>query len=89
MKEYIREAGGVLPTADDDRIFVVYPNGVARPVKLSSWGFASDASMLPPGSSIVVPKDVEPIDTMQLVRDITAILSQLAVSAASIAVISR
>lgn len=89
VKEYIREAGGVLPTADDDRIFVVYPNGVARPVKLSSWGFASDASMLPPGSSIVVPKDVEPIDTMQLVRDITAILSQLAVSAASIAVISR
>lgn len=88
VKAYIREAGGIQSTADDDRIFVVYPNGQAKPVKLSSWGFNSGV-MVPPGTVIVVPKDVEPIDTLNLVRDISTIVGQLAVSAASIAVISR
>ncbi|MDA5193390.1 SLBB domain-containing protein [Govanella unica] len=88
VQDYVHESGGPLRTADDGRTFVVYPNGVARPVKLSSWGFSTNVTV-PPGTAIVVPKDVEPIDTMQLVRDISAIFSQLAVSAASIAVISR
>ena len=61
---------------------------MARPVKLSSWGFSS-SMQVPPGTVIVVPKDVEPIDMMQLVKDMTAIIGQLAISAASIAVISR
>jgi polysaccharide export outer membrane protein len=88
VKEYIKEAGGIQSTADKKRIFVVYPNGQAKPAKLSSWGYSSGV-MVPPGTVIVVPKDVEPIDTLNLVRDLSAIFSQLAVSAASIAVISR
>lgn len=88
VKSYLREGGGIQSTADDDRIFVVYPNGAAKPVKLSSWGFNTGA-MVPPGTAIVVPKDVQPIDTLNLVRDISTIIGQLAVSAASIAVISR
>ncbi len=88
VKAYLREGGGIQSTADDDRIFVVYPNGAAKPVKLSSWGFNTGV-MVPPGTAIVVPKDVQPIDTLNLVKDISTIIGQLAVSAASIAVISR
>lgn len=88
VRDYVDEAGGIQKTADDDRIFVVLPNGVAKPVRVSSWGFSSDV-MVPPGTSIIVPKDVEPIDTIMLVKDLAEIFSQLAVSAASIAVISR
>jgi len=88
VREYVEEAGGIQKTADDERIFVVLPNGVAKPVRFSSWGFSDDV-MVPPGTSIIVPKDVEPIDTIMLVKDLTEIFSQLAVSAASLAVISR
>lgn len=87
VEEYIDEAGGTQLTADKGRVFVVYPNGVAQPVRISSW--LRESVSIPPGSTIVVPKDVDPLKTLDLVRDITQVLSQLAVSAASIAVISR
>jgi polysaccharide biosynthesis/export protein len=45
--------------------------------------------VLPPGSAIVVPRDVTPLDTRQLILDISGILSQLAVSVASLAVIDH
>ncbi len=87
VEDYIDEAGGFQLTADKSRVFVVYPNGVAQPVKVSSW--LRESVTVPPGTTIVVPKDVDPLKTLDLVRDITQVLSQLAVSAASIAVISR
>jgi len=87
VEDYIDEAGGFQLTADKGRAFIVYPNGVAQPVHVSSW--LRESITVPPGTTIVVPKDVDPLKTLDLVRDITQVLSQLAVSAASIAVISR
>ncbi len=87
VEDYIDEAGGFQLTADKSRVFVVYPNGVAQPVRVSSW--LRESVTLPPGTTIVVPKDVDPLKTLDLIRDVTQVLSQLAVSAASIAVISR
>jgi hypothetical protein len=86
--EYLREAGGVQSTADKGRIFIVYPNGKALPAHTSKWGFGS-GSRIPAGSAIVIPKDPMPFDTMSFVRDMTQILGQIAISAASIAVISK
>jgi polysaccharide export outer membrane protein len=86
--QYLREAGGIQSTGDKGKVFVVYPNGAAKPVHTSSWGFGSSAS-IPPGSTVVVPKDPMPFDALSFTKDITQILSQLAISAASIAVISR
>ncbi len=85
--QYIRQAGGFLRSADEDRIFVVYPNGQAEPLALSAWNF--NPAQLPPGSSLVVPKDPAPLDLFTLVREGSSIISQLAVTAASLAVISR
>jgi polysaccharide biosynthesis/export protein len=85
--EYIRQAGGFQRSADEDRIFVVYPNGQAEPLAVSVWNY--NPLQLPPGSSLVVPKDPAPLDLFTLVREGSSLISQLAVTAASLAVISR
>jgi protein involved in polysaccharide export with SLBB domain len=85
--EYIRQAGGFQASADEDRIFVVYPNGVAEPLSVSVWNY--NPVQIPPGSSIVVPKDPAPFDFFRFVREGSSIVSQLAVAAASLAVISN
>ena len=86
VAEYLDEVGSFTRSADEDRVYIVYPNGVARPVNLSSWGGDNNLSV-PPGTAIVVPTDFSPYDTLTLVKEIGSIVSSLAVSAASLAVI--
>ena len=85
---YLEEVGGFARAADEDRVFVVYPNGVAKPISLSSWGGDRNLS-IPPGSAIVVPTDLSPYDSLTLIATIGDIFRNLAVSAASIAVLVR
>lgn len=85
VSSYLDEAGGLQVSADDDRVFLVYPNGVAEPVRISAW--RNSSLKVPPGSTIVVPKDTDPLAALDLTREITTIASQLALSAASFAVI--
>ncbi|KAA0684628.1 sugar transporter [Azospirillum brasilense] len=84
---YLREAGGASRNADDARIFLVLPDGRAQPLSLSSWNHTVTA--IPPGSSIVVPRDPKPFDLMEFSKNMGTILGQLAISAAAIAVISE
>ena len=86
-ESYLREAGGASRNADTGRIFLVLPDGRAQPLSLSSWNHTVAA--IPPGSSIVVPRDPKPFDVMEFSRNIGGILGQLAISAAAIAVISE
>ena len=88
VQSYLDEVGGFTRAADEDRVFVVYPNGVAKPITLSSWGGDKNLS-IPPGSAIVVPTDLSPYDSLALVSAIGDIFRNLAVSAASIAVLLR
>ena len=88
VASYLEEVGGFTRAADEDRVFVVYPNGVAKPINLASWGGDRDLS-IPPGSAIVVPTDLSPYDSLTLIREIGDIFRNLAVSAASIAVLVR
>jgi polysaccharide export outer membrane protein len=85
--DYIARAGGYARFADDDNTFIVLPDGSARKMDKSWLSF--DATSLPPGSTVVVPRDVTPFNLRQTVIDISQIFSQLAVSMASILVISR
>lgn len=85
-QDYIKHAGGYLSTADESHVFVVLPNGAAEPVSSSMWNFSR--LTVPPGSTVVVPRDLSP-DTLSLVRDVTQVLSQVAITAASLAVISN
>lgn len=86
VEDYIAQAGGLQVTADDDRIYVVYPNGIAEPIRRSLWSKAHIT--LTPGSTIIVPKDLSPIDGLRMVREVTGILSQMAVTVASLAIIA-
>lgn len=88
VQSYLQEVGGFTRAADEDRVFVVYPNGVSRPISLSSWGGDRNLSV-PPGSAIVVPTDLSPYDSLTLISEIGDIFRNLAVSAASIAVLVR
>ncbi len=83
---YVNMAGGFGQNADEDRAFVVFPNGQAQPLALSPWNFA--ATQIPPGSTIFVPRDAAPFDFFLFAREAATILSQFAVTAASLAVIS-
>ncbi|MCA3269367.1 MAG: SLBB domain-containing protein [Thalassospira sp.] len=86
-EDYLKAAGGLQSTADEGRIFAVLPNGQAQPVSISSWNYS--VTRLPPGSLLFVPTDPLPLSYGQLARDSIGIVSQLAVSAASLAVINR
>jgi hypothetical protein len=68
-------------------VYVVNPDGSSRPVQSSLFHFGSDR--LAPGSLIVVPRDLRPLNIEQIAVDVGKIISDLAVSAASIAVVSR
>lgn len=85
-RTYIAEAGGMLSTADDDRVFMVLPNGSAQPV--SSGGWSSGSATPPPGTTIIVPKNIDPLYRLSVFRDITTIIAQLATSVATVAVLA-
>lgn len=84
---YVRLAGGLQRSADSDRVFVILPNGAAQPVGVSAFNFTP--VQVPPGSTIVVPKDATPFDLFTFARDISSVLGQLAVTAAALTVISN
>jgi polysaccharide export outer membrane protein len=84
--DYLRESGGTQRTADEGQVFIVFPNGAAQPVRNSLWRRRNIE--VPPGSTIVVPKNVDPLRTLDLVRDVTTILAQLATSVATVAILS-
>jgi protein involved in polysaccharide export with SLBB domain len=87
MNDYIEQAGGYSETSDESLTFIVLPDGSARRIQKSWLSF--DDQNLPPGSTIVVPRDVTPLDTRQLILDVSAIFSQFAVSLASLAVLAK
>lgn len=84
--DYIDMAGGATRAADKGRAFAVLPNGTARPLRMASWHFTEER--LPPGSTIVVPRDPAPFSLRGMFMDTAEVLSKIAVTAASLAVIS-
>jgi protein involved in polysaccharide export with SLBB domain len=88
VADYISRAGGYGRFSDANQTFIILPDGTARKVEESWLRFAA-ASALPPGSAIVVPRDLAPFDLRQTLLDVTQILGQLAVTIASVAVISK
>lgn len=86
-EDYLNEAGGATRDADTGRSFLVLPDGRARPLALSSWNHRVET--IPPGAILVVPRDPRPFDGLDATKAVGNILSQLAITAASISVITR
>ena len=87
-RDYIRAAGGYHQTADKKRVFILLPNGSARPAAKGKWS-SNKKSSIPPGSTIVIPLESSPSDWRGVTGDISRIFSQLALAAASLSVINR
>lgn len=87
VSDYIADVGGLSKLADEDRVFAILPNGNAEPLKLSSWNF--QPKLLPPGSTIYVSREPLPTTSMDLWLIALSAFKDLALSAASIAVISK
>ncbi|HEU4839540.1 MAG TPA: SLBB domain-containing protein [Micavibrio sp.] len=75
---YIEQAGGTTYYADKDRAFVVYPDGSAKPLAVSAW--KQSVTMIPPGSTIIVPRDPKPFDFLESAETISTILANIALT---------
>jgi polysaccharide export outer membrane protein len=81
VEDYIRKSGGVTYRADEDRIYVVRANGAVLPTRGSEW-FSGEAGVRP-GDTIVVPLDAERMQPLALWTNISQIIYQLGIAAAS------
>jgi protein involved in polysaccharide export with SLBB domain len=85
--QYVAAAGGAQRFADPSRAFIVLPNGQSVPAGLGAW--QQGGPPVPPGSLVIVPNDPSPFENWGFLRDITQVASQVAISAAALAVIAR
>ena len=88
VQDYIDLSGGVTEGADLSKIFVIMPNGQALIYKQRLFQADISNSLLP-GSTIVISRNPDPFNWLQLTSIITPILSDLAVSAAAIGAINN
>ncbi|MFZ2891025.1 SLBB domain-containing protein, partial [Sulfuricurvum sp.] len=82
LDDYLAKAGGLKESADEKNIFVVHANGEAEGFKTSY--LLGSSTKVGPGDVIIVPMYISTYSGMQLAKDITAILYQLAVSVAAL-----
>ena len=81
LKDYINLAGGYKDYADEDKAYVLLPNGKA--IKPSTFIFARNGQILP-GSTVIVPRKARPLDGLSLVEAVSPVLANLSISLASI-----
>ncbi|HEY2446879.1 MAG TPA: SLBB domain-containing protein [Rhizomicrobium sp.] len=85
-EDYLSKAGGATAYADESLTFIVLPDGSA--VKLEKPWLPFGSQRVPSGSTIVVPRDIAPVQWSDIAINASQIFSQLAVAGASLAVIS-
>jgi len=80
--DYLRGAGGSTATADIGRVLVVLPDGQSVPVRPSPWNH--DPVPIPPGATIVVPRDPSPFRFLAFADGIATLLGRLALGAVAV-----
>lgn len=61
VMDYIDKAGGLLSGADNDAVRILLPNGEVITPKINWWNY--QLANIPPGSSIIVPRDPDYFDS--------------------------
>jgi protein involved in polysaccharide export with SLBB domain len=84
LKKYIQLSGGLTDNANKKAIYVIHVDGSVTPAP--RW--FSGGLDLGPGDTVVIPPKVERITKLQLYTDISQVLYQLAVTAASLKVLN-
>jgi len=91
MSDYLRDSGGPNRNADKKHIFILRADGAVISSGNSGsgfWGGGIESYRLDPGDAVVVPEILWKGNVQRQLRDWTQIFSQLALGAASIAVLS-
>jgi protein involved in polysaccharide export with SLBB domain len=88
VDDYIDMAGGESDAAEDGSIFVIMPDGTAVSGHSSWWSFG-DRTRIPPGATVVVPRDPQPFNWLTFASIYTDIISKIALTAASLAVVGK
>lgn len=84
--DYLAKAGGYSGFADDSLTYIILPDGSAERYE-TSW-LPNGGQPVPPGSVIVVPRDIAPFSWQDFAINASQIFSQLAVAGASLAVLT-
>ena len=81
-KDYLEKAGGSTELADEEYVYIVKANGEAQRIKNDYfWGSSNDVFK---GDTIVVPMKLDTVSDIAFTKDVTTILYQLAITAASL-----
>ncbi|QCU89550.1 SLBB domain-containing protein [Thiomicrorhabdus sediminis] len=84
LQDYLKQSGGITKRADDESIYVVRGDGSIVPYEAGAFSLMSNDFVLKPGDTIVVPMDVERMSPLVTWTAVTKILSNLAVTAATL-----
>lgn len=96
LSYYLKQAGGPTGYAEDDEMYVVKSDGSVFSRQQSSigihwdeegkkWTFGGFFAMQPePGDTIIVPKQLDKTAWMRNIKDITTIISQIALTAGTV-----
>ncbi|MBT1450692.1 SLBB domain-containing protein [Glaciecola sp. XM2] len=84
IDDYIERAGGAREYADTSKIYIVRADGSVMVPQRTYWFNSDSESMLMPGDTIVVPRDVTNYDNISLWQGITQIIYQSAIAVAAI-----
>ncbi len=79
-EDYIQKCGGTTSRADQDRTYIIHASGE---VEIADSGWFSASTSVNPGDTIVVPLNVDYIKPLDLVSNVSQILYQLGMAAAS------
>ncbi|HWY14789.1 MAG TPA: SLBB domain-containing protein [Rhizomicrobium sp.] len=88
LDDYVDLAGGYSKVAEDDETFVILPDGSARTGSSNIVSFFG-SDPIPPGSTIVVPPNPAPFNTMEFLTQVSQIFGQLAIAAAGLSAVSH
>ena len=81
ISDYITKAGQMTEYADQDKIYVIKSDGTSMPIASNMFEKPYNPE---PGDTIVVPRDLDRINTIPLVSVATKIISDIAFAAASL-----
>jgi hypothetical protein len=93
---YLKKAGGATQSAEEDEMYVIKADGTVYSRQESSYGMHWDddgkrwtfggffANQLEAGDTLVVPQKIVTTSIMRNIKDITTIISQIALSAGTV-----
>jgi hypothetical protein len=84
FNDYINRSGGLKTRADQERIYIIKADGTVQLASNNNNWFSSQADMLAPGDTIVIPLDLEYKGSLTLWSAVTQIIYNSAVAVAAI-----